>query len=847
MVDEIQLHLAAIDDRAFVAPELGDAATEQLAVKVEADGRDVAALRRAEDVAGAAQLEVTHGDAEAGAELVVLADRRQAAVGRADQRGVPVEEEVGVGLAVEASHAPSQLVELGEAEPVRAFDDERVAVRDVQSGLDDGRADEHVEFAGDEGGHDFLELARRHLAVAHDDARLGHERGDPFRDGLDGLDTVVQVEDLAAPGELGLHGVTDEFLVIAAHDGADGQAFPRRGFDHAEVARADEREVEGPRDRRGAHGEDVDLGAQLLEALLVAHAEAMFFVDDDEAELAEARAVGEQGVGADDDVDGAGRGARPDVGLLLGGPVATEEFDGDRPAGEALLEAFEMLLREDGRGREDRDLPAAEHALEGGAQGDLGLAEADVAADEPVHRRGAFHVGLHVDDRARLVRRLAVRERTLELAHPGVFRVLGVGDAGLGRARGLHGQQLGGEVGGGLLGGFARFLPTAAAELGELGDGPADADVAREEMRLPHGEVQHRFQGELQADEILGTSVVLVGLDAAEEADALRGVDEGVAVGEFAEVERAAHRGADGGTSTGQDGERALAAAEELPFGQEHQAFFEQPGQLARRDDHPAAEASVDDARREAADLRAGDVGVEAVDGAVGVAREEARAAVFGERGGRLQERGTRLPAVRGGADEQGLGGRGFQGHGRIADRCFVGLLQHEFIHRGGMQFRAEDIFVTTVHRDDESVGRQMSEEGRFRRGAGIITRRADHESVDLAFAALRRRVERAERLDDVAEEVDAHGHLRVQRIHVEDAAAQRVFAGLFAEGLVGVAEVFGESLGEVAQSELLALADDDLRLGRGFRRGRAAGERAGRAGDEQRPLRVMVAVAQER
>ena len=62
----------------------------------------------------------------------------------------------------------------------------------------------------------------------------------------------------------------------------------------------------------------------------------------------------------------------------------------------------------------------------------------------------------------------------------------------------------------------------------------------------------------------------------------------------------------------------------------------------------------------------------------------------------------------------------------------------------------------------------------------------------------MRRGVERAQRLDRVAEEVDAHGHLRVQRIDVEDAAAQGIFAGLFAQRLVGVAEVFGETLGEI-------------------------------------------------
>ena len=154
---------------------------------------------------------------------------------------------------------------------------------------------------------------------------------------------------------------------------------------------------------------------------------------------------------------------------------------------------------------------------------------------------------------------------------------------------------------------------------------------------------------------------------------------------------------------------------------------------------------------------------------------------------------------------------------------------------------------MAAVDRDDERVRRQMTEERGLGRRAGIVARRADDEAVDFAFAALRRGVERTERFHGVTEEVDAHGHLRVEGIDVEDAAAQGVFPGLFAEGLVGVAEVFGESLREFAQGQLLALADDDLGLGGGFGRGRPARQRTGRAGDEQRSLRVMVAVAEQR
>ena len=56
-------------------------------------------------------------------------------------------------------------------------------------------------------------------------------------------------------------------------------------------------------------------------------------------------------------------------------------------AGEALLQRLLMLEGEHRRRREHGDLFAVHHRLERGAHGDLGLAVADVAAQQAVHRR----------------------------------------------------------------------------------------------------------------------------------------------------------------------------------------------------------------------------------------------------------------------------------------------------------------------------------------------------------------------------------------------------------------------------------------------------------------------------
>ena len=86
----------------------------------------------------------------------------------------------------------------------------------------------------------------------------------------------------------------------------------------------------------------------------------------------------------------------------------------DRVARHARLEGAEVLLREHRRRAEDRDLLAGHGDAERRADRDLGLAEADVAADEAVHRPRGLEVLVHVVDGARLVGRLVEGERRLE-------------------------------------------------------------------------------------------------------------------------------------------------------------------------------------------------------------------------------------------------------------------------------------------------------------------------------------------------------------------------------------------------------------------------------------------------
>ena len=87
---------------------------------------------------------------------------------------------------------------------------------------------------------------------------------------------------------------------------------------------------------------------------------------------------------------------------------ARELADAHRQAGEAVEEILGVLAREQGRRHDDRGLLAVDRRGEGGAQRDLGLAEADVAADQPVHRPAGGEIVERRFDRALLILRLVI-------------------------------------------------------------------------------------------------------------------------------------------------------------------------------------------------------------------------------------------------------------------------------------------------------------------------------------------------------------------------------------------------------------------------------------------------------
>ena len=221
--------------------------------------------------------------------------------------------------------------------------------------------------------------------------------------------------------------------------------------------------------------------------------------------------------------------------LLLGrGAEARHVLDRHRVVLEPLGEGAVVLLGEDRRRYEQHHLRAVLHGLECRAQRHLGLAVADVAADQPVHRPRRLHVGLDELDRVALVGGLRERERVLELALPvGVDRE-GVALAPL--ALGVQIEQLAGQFLSRAAGPRLDRLPARAAELRQRRMRPARADVAADLGQLVDGDEHAVRAGVLEIQVIARDAGHRLGVEAGEARDAVVLVHDDVAGAQIGEA-----------------------------------------------------------------------------------------------------------------------------------------------------------------------------------------------------------------------------------------------------------------------------------------------------------------------
>ena len=255
---------------------------DELAVEVIAHVRQMPVLLRPQQAPGAPDLQIPHGQPVPGPELGEFPHRQQPLLGRLGQGPALGHGEVGVGDPVRPPHPAPELVELSQPQLIRVQNHQGVAVGDVHAALHDGGAQQHVRLPPDEGQHGLFQHVLGHLPVGHDKPGLGHQLLEVAQRALHAHDLVADQEALAAPTELPADGGGDLGVGILHHVGLDREPVLRRRLDDGHVPDPGHGHVQGPGDGGGGHGQHVHLAAHGLDLLLVVHAEAVLFVDDQE-------------------------------------------------------------------------------------------------------------------------------------------------------------------------------------------------------------------------------------------------------------------------------------------------------------------------------------------------------------------------------------------------------------------------------------------------------------------------------------------------------------------------------------------------------------------------------------
>ena len=193
----------------------------------------------------------------------------------------------------------------------------------------------------------------------------------------------------------------------------------------------------------------------------------------------------------------------------------------------AVAERVPVLLGEDRRRREHQRLLAVDRDRERGADRDLGLAEADIAANEAVHRPRRLEVLLDRLDRGLLVGRLAVGELRLEPLEVLVTQV--VRDARRLLPLRVERKQLSRQLAHRLARTGLEVVPGLAAELRQRRHRVVGADVARDLSELLVRDVQTIVAAEPEEEVVARDARDLFRLEAEQLSDAVILVHDEVA------------------------------------------------------------------------------------------------------------------------------------------------------------------------------------------------------------------------------------------------------------------------------------------------------------------------------
>ena len=298
-------------------------------------------LPGAEEVAGAPEGQILPGNLKA---VVGLAQGLEPLQGF----GIPVGgEQNAVGLRVAPPDPAAKLVELAQTEPVRVLDDHQRGVGHVHAHLDHGGGHQDIVFAPGKGPHGLVLLGGLHLSVNQGHPQIReHRLLQSLCPDLGGTETLVLPllngrADNVALVTLG-HLLADEGvdpgpLVFAHQEGVDALAAGGQLVDDRNIQIPVQNQRQGPGDRGGGHDQDVGILSLLRQGGALGHAEAVLLIGNHQAQVGKVRGLGNQGVGADDEI-------HPVLCDLLPGRLLLRRSHGAGQQGRADPQRLHQLL-----------------------------------------------------------------------------------------------------------------------------------------------------------------------------------------------------------------------------------------------------------------------------------------------------------------------------------------------------------------------------------------------------------------------------------------------------------------------------------------------------------------------
>src|SRR2546421_4953805 len=106
--------------------------------------------------------------------------------------------------------------------------------------------------------------------------------------------------------DLKIDRILDNHRFELHNDSLNRQTVTGRSFDDGHVTQPAERHIECSWNRSRGHGHNVDLFLDLFQTFFMSDAKALLFVDDHESQVMEFNVLGQQAVGADNNIELAG-------------------------------------------------------------------------------------------------------------------------------------------------------------------------------------------------------------------------------------------------------------------------------------------------------------------------------------------------------------------------------------------------------------------------------------------------------------------------------------------------------------------------------------------------------------